>query len=266
MLSVELTSGELKLTKDTYGRFIVEDEPRAGAWNMAADEVLLESALHENVCTLRWYRWREATVSLGYFQPPLAVPNGNGPHTIESLPQVRRLSGGGAILHHHEWTYSLAIPPTHVFSAHPEKLYGRVHAHLIDWMNRQGLAARLRNEAFDKKWEPFLCFGRGDPNDIVVDNHKVVGSAQRRRRGAILQHGSVLMTRSEYAPQFPGLLDLGLRETPCEASINELAGSMSVELLGQADVGSFTEAEFLRIHELIATRYGSLEWTFPHSR
>ncbi|MDA0836134.1 MAG: hypothetical protein O2955_15215 [Planctomycetota bacterium] len=233
---------------------------------MAADEVLLESALNDSICTLRWYRWSEPTVSLGYFQTALKAENRETTSGIKSLPQVRRLSGGGAILHHHEWTYSLAIPSLHELASHPEKIYGRVHAQLINWMHDRGLAARLRNEAFDKKGEPFLCFGRGDPNDIMIDIHKVVGSAQRRRRGAIMQHGSLLLARSEYAPEFPGLLDLGLRETPGYSSIYELGWSLCNDLVGKSDSTTFTEAQRRRIQELQVSRYNSSDWTFKQER
>ena len=71
----------------------------------------------------------------------------------------------------------------------------------------------------------FLCFGRGDAQDLVVDTptgevHKVLGSAQRRRRGAVLQHGSLLLRRSDAAPEFPGLFDLAAAtDLPTEADL-----------------------------------------------
>ena len=77
---------------------------------MAVDEALLESAVSQDICTLRWYRWKEPTISLGYFQSnETEVQN----DTWKDLPRVRRLSGGGAILHHYELTYSFAIPACH---------------------------------------------------------------------------------------------------------------------------------------------------------
>ncbi|MCC7425164.1 MAG: hypothetical protein IT428_33255, partial [Planctomycetaceae bacterium] len=89
---------------------IVESHPRSGAWNMAIDEALLETAVDAEQCTLRFYRWSEPTVSLGYFQKPEEAA---ADPLLAGLPIVPRLSGGGAILHHHEWTYSIALPPGH---------------------------------------------------------------------------------------------------------------------------------------------------------
>lgn len=254
------------MTAPSRCRLIVESAPRDGVVNMAVDEVLLESALGDGVCTLRWYRWSEPTVSLGYFQPAISASAPHAPEGLHTLPQVRRLSGGGAILHHHEWTYSLAVAPAHPLAAHPEQLYRRVHERLIAWLQQHSLDARLRNEAFDKRGEPFLCFGRGDPNDIVVGRHKVVGSAQRRRRGAVLQHGSLLLSKSEWAPDYVGLLDLGLPAEPPLASIDELAKSIGGDLWGECDDGAYTTGEIARIGELVDSRYGSKEWTFHQRR
>ncbi|HEV8069081.1 MAG TPA: hypothetical protein VGP76_15190 [Planctomycetaceae bacterium] len=186
-------------------RVVIEAEPQDGARNMALDEALLEGALERSECAVRLYRWREATVSLGYFQPAeaaKAIPE------LAGIPLVRRLSGGGAILHHHEWTYSCSVPPGHLLAESPTQIYDRVHERFVAALAEQGVEATLRGEALAGREETFLCFGRGDPRDIVLKGHKVLGSAQRRRRGAVLQHGSLLTQRSEYAPQFPGLLDL----------------------------------------------------------
>ena len=79
-----------------------------GPHNMAADEVLLESA-QDGIASLRFYGWSTATVSLGYFQADkLRREDGR----LASLPLVRRPTGGGALVHHHEMTYALALPAT----------------------------------------------------------------------------------------------------------------------------------------------------------
>ncbi|HVJ85880.1 MAG TPA: hypothetical protein VM452_09570 [Caulifigura sp.] len=183
---------------------IVEHAARSGAENMAIDESLLVSAIESKTETLRLYRWREPTVSLGYFQkeddPVLTT-------RFAGLPQVRRLSGGGALLHHRELTYSVTLPDGHPLADAPTLLYDQVHAALVSLLNALGAPARVRGEKLTEP-EPFLCFGRGDPRDIVLAGYKIVGSAQRRRKGAILQHGALLLERSPYAPEFPGLFDL----------------------------------------------------------
>ena len=184
-------------------RLLREEAPAAGDWNMAYDGALLDGALARGEVILRLYRWARPTLSLGYFQktlpPDLPLP-------LRRLDRVRRLSGGGAILHHHEWTYSCVVPPGHPLARESVALYEVVHGALIAALEQLGVAARLRESALDEN--PFLCFLRGDPRDIVVQGKKVTGSAQRRRRGAILQHGSVLLRASEFASEIPGLFDL----------------------------------------------------------
>jgi lipoate-protein ligase A len=184
---------------------LILDGPRSGAWNMAVDEALLDSAAAGGPTTLRLYEWSAATVSLGYFQrqTPEVEPGGR----FGVLPVVRRLSGGGAILHHHELTYSVVLPPAHPLASEPSRLYDEMHAGITAALETFGVHVRPRGESQlgDKT---FLCFARGDRRDLVCEGHKVVGSAQRRRGRGVLQHGSILLARSEFAPEFPGLVDL----------------------------------------------------------
>ncbi len=183
-------------------RVWLDDPPRSGPANMAYDEALLEAALHDGFCCVRIYRWAEPTLSLGYFQPF----DEHLRRQFPGLAVVRRLSGGGALIHHHEITYSLVIPADHPLARVPIQLYERVHDAVISVLGARGIPARLRGEA--SAASPFLCFGRGDPRDILVCGHKVLGSAQRRRRGSVLQHGALLLRRSPHAPEFPGIVDL----------------------------------------------------------
>jgi hypothetical protein len=125
---------------------------------------------------------------------------------LHLLPQVRRLSGGGAILHHFEWTYSCAIPRTHPIAQNTEYLYEVVHGAIIRALGSLHVHASLRGDS--TRGEAFLCFLRGDARDVIVAKQKVAGSAQRRRRGAVLQHGSLLLKKSDFASAVPGLVDL----------------------------------------------------------
>jgi lipoate-protein ligase A len=213
--------------RGTVGRLLIEDSPRTGAWNMAIDEVLLESAL-AGTSSFRWYRWSEPTLSLGWFQDEAEVrrdPRWRG------VPVVRRLSGGGALLHDAEQTYACALAADHPWAVQPLELYDRVHAAIVSALRNAGWSARLFGAEDDRDprgvsesppeesqhgsepaaartAEPFLCFARRDRRDVVVGDAKVGGSAQRRRRGAVLQHGSLLLRSSAAAPELPGLFDL----------------------------------------------------------
>jgi lipoate-protein ligase A len=208
---------------------IVDPHPMTGAFNMAMDSTLLDLAAHRDRTVLRIYRWQEPTVTLGYFQAASLSDDIPFP----GLPVVRRLSGGGAILHHRELTYSCILPDSHPVRDEPSTLYSIIHLALIQLLAECGAPATLRSQvpahlpiARQKNTfaqsistapptptaivaEPFLCFLRSNPNDIVhCSGPKITGSAQRRRRGAILQHGSILLEASPHAPQIPGLKDL----------------------------------------------------------
>jgi lipoate-protein ligase A len=241
-------------------RVVIESEPRDGVLNMALDEALLEEALSNGECTVRWYRWDTATVSLGYFQAADAAALAD----LAELPMVRRLTGGGAILHHHEWTYSCSVPPGHRLAEIPTQIYDRVHERVVAALAEQGIQASLRGEALSEREGQFLCFGRGDPRDIIFRGHKILGSAQRRRRGAILQHGSLLIRRSDRAPQFPGLLDLVPEEQDFDAALN----GQFIHGLGASIGSQFAEVELCssygpaieqRVQSLVP-KYQTLTW------
>lgn len=185
---------------------------------MQLDGLMLDQAV-QGAAAFRFYRWDEPTVSLGHFQ---AVANEPVPARFAGLPVVPRLSGGGAILHDQELTYSIALPASHALSTNPSQLYDIVHEALIAGLAEQGVVCQMRGAAAFAD-ASFLCFSRGDARDIVIGQQKIVGSAQRRRRGAILQHGSLLLRQSTYAPEFPGVEELCGVIVNCDSLIARVA-------------------------------------------
>jgi lipoyl(octanoyl) transferase len=183
---------------------------------MAIDAALLESGLRHERSIVRIYRWSEPTVTLGHFQKELS----DVPITLRQLPVVRRLSGGGAILHDREITYSCVLPASHPARCNPSSMYRSIHAAIIKCLVRQNVDCGIRSDRpFRKSGLPdeetasadqaFLCFQREDTNDVVMESgQKIIGSAQRRRKGVTLQHGSVLLRASQMAPEIPGIIDL----------------------------------------------------------
>jgi lipoate---protein ligase len=148
-----------------------------GALNMGADEALLSAVAEgRSPPTLRIYRWSPSCVTIGYFQSMEAEVN-LAACRASRVDAVRRLTGGGAVFHDQEITYSLVVPLGH--SLAPEDIlesYRRVCA---------GVIAGLRLLGVESSFSPI--------NDIVAGGRKVSGNAQTRRGGCLLQHGTVLL-------------------------------------------------------------------------
>lgn len=222
-----------------YVRQMIDPEANSGAWNMAVDEVLLQSAIDHDVATLRFYRWREPTVSLGYFQKEEDILRDI---RLSRLPRVRRLSGGGTLVHDEELTYSLALPGSQRLIERPVELYRIVHEVFICVFGERNVRLSLRGTTTKHPNEPVLCFAREDEHDLVLHGHKVLGSAQRRRRGAILQHGGLLLKASAVTPELLGIADL---EPAANLSglAEQLGNSLLREVAAHSESGMLTSVE-----------------------
>jgi lipoate-protein ligase A len=227
---------------------------------MAVDEALLEAAADEAACYLRFYRWQPATLSLGYFQRH-ADRRQHAPS--RDCPLVRRQSGGGAIVHDAEQTYSLIVPHGHPLATDAQSLYSAVHEVLIATLAELGIPTTLCRHASEPSGgaEPFLCFHRRAVGDVLCEGHKVAGSAQRRRQGAILQHGSVLLASSPVARDLPGLVEVSghaIDENLLRASwTTRLAMRLNLEI----QPTTLSAAQVDRAQELVRDKYGTARWT-----
>jgi lipoate-protein ligase A len=229
-----------------------------GANNMAADQVLLETAA-AGVAALRFYGWSEATLSLGYFQPE------NSRHTdnkLLALPYVRRPSGGQTLVHHYEVTYAIGLPPGHPWQPGTQKVsawLGHVHTVIADALRGFGVATDVAATTLEGP-APTLCFLHPVPGDLLIGAHKIVGSAQRRRRGALLQHGAILLAASPYTPQLCGIRELAgqrLSEPElCQAIAHEFARRFSCQLFPS----EWTKEERRRIDILASGQYAQPAW------
>jgi lipoate-protein ligase A len=181
-----------------------------GAANMALDEALLDAVAADPArAYFRLYGWTVPTLSLGYFQ---RLSEADADPRWRGVPTVRRPTGGGALWHDRELTYALVLPRAHPLAADPRALYRRVHDAFAALLRAAGIdAARRGGSAASDAARPFLCFSGHDADDVVARGTKLVGSAQRRRAGAVLQHGSLLLDRSAATPVLAGANDLAAR-------------------------------------------------------
>ncbi len=180
----------------------------APGWNMALDEALLLKG-PTDVSVLRFYTWSPDTLSLGYFQRLADVPaaqrffdaygSGRAPDgaaTSEARPGavVRRLTGGGAIHHQHELTFSITAQLDHpLYLGTTARSYERVHAALASALAGLGVSAEVRGATLPRSERDGtgMCFHKSASVDLVWNGLKGVGSAQRRRGDRVLHHGSI---------------------------------------------------------------------------
>ncbi len=236
---------------------LIVDPPKSGAWNMSADEYLLQSADQTGLRTLRFYRWSEPTLSLGYFQSHADRVR----HSASAdCALVRRNSGGGAILHDHELTYSLTLPVRDRLSRDAERLYATLHETLIEVLARVHTVCQLHTGATTDN--AFLCFQRRAGRDVILNQQKIMGSAQRRTKNGMLQHGSLLLRRSRFAPELAGIEDLTERPLDSTEIIREwttlLAHRFSTRF--SEDILGPDEADAIK--SLASRKYSAADWTF----
>ncbi|KLU05351.1 Lipoate-protein ligase A [Rhodopirellula islandica] len=262
---------------------LIELAQHDAAANMAIDEALLNSVAMGAPPTLRFYGWKRPTLSLGYFQPlaeakAWAERTGIALGADGDVDLVRRSTGGGAILHHAELTLSLTLPMNVSDTGAREATYRNVHEAIADELKLLGVDAKpfrtlgtsavSRSEAdaavpakASKGDEPFLCFQRRTDEDLIVSGYKVLGSAQRRTKGALLQHGSLLWSVSRHADVLPGMQQLAGRQLNLEAFIRGLKRRLETIFGIDWQSGSLESTELEAAEQIVTQRYGNPDWT-----
>lgn len=166
---------------------LVLDPPASAAANMAKDEALLDAGGP----VLRLYGWRPAAVSLGRAQGPDAVDD----EAVRALglDVVRRSTGGGAILHEEdEVTYAVVLPLDRVPRDLPAS-FAHLSAGVVEALRALGLAPDVASGP--SRADEALCYLRHQGTNVFVGGRKISGGAQRRTSTAVLQHGTVIVSR-----------------------------------------------------------------------
>jgi lipoyl(octanoyl) transferase len=163
--------------------------PRPGWLNMAIDRALLERA-RAGESWLRLYAWSPSCLSFGRHEPAARRYDRERIAAL-GLDVVRRPTGGRAVWHAGELTYAVAAPATALGAL--REAYGEIHRVIRDALRWFGAPAELAPSRGPIPLDTGACFAAPVGGEVVVGDHKVVGSAQLREDGALLQHGSILL-------------------------------------------------------------------------
>jgi len=169
-----------------------------GPMNMAIDYYLAENINDENDPILRFYGWEPFCLSLGFHQNADDVDINAVQR--DRIDLVRRPTGGSAVFHSEELTYSLVIPVQHVDH---QQLFQQIHRLIYEALRMLGYTVQLHAQKEKQNYlkegqGTFVCFNRPAFTEIKIDGKKCVGSAQKIYKRSVLQHGSILIGRKQF--------------------------------------------------------------------
>ncbi|KIL38460.1 octanoyltransferase [Gordoniibacillus kamchatkensis] len=264
---------------------------RSPAENMAIDEAVL-TAHSEGLVppTVRFYGWAPATLSIGYFQK--ATELDFEAIAAEGVGFVRRPTGGRAVLHDAELTYSIIVAESYPgIPANVTEAYRVLSEGLLLGFRGLGLDARMVQLASEEDKQAYAspgsaaCFDSPSWYELVVEGRKVAGSAQTRHKGVVLQHGSILLDmdtdrlfrllrfssdkvaermKRSFSQKAVAINDvmraLGRSEIGLPAAENAFRAGIAAALGVTLQDGALTPREEALAAELVASKYGTEEW------
>lgn len=263
---------------------LIFDTPHAGAWNMAADEAILEHVGRgESLPTLRLYAWNPPCLSLGYAQPFADVDLSR--LRAYGWDVVRRPTGGRAILHTDELTYSVTAPldEPRVAGSVLES-YNRLAQALLLAVQMLNLQVEMKEQSPSVPGQAAgpVCFEVPSTYEITVNGKKLIGSAQARRKEGVLQHGTLPLTGdltritkclifADETARTAAAQKLLTRATTIESALGRvvdwetaartLAAGFETTLALTFVQGEMSASEKARADELVKTKYAHPDWT-----
>lgn len=234
----------------------------------------LDHALADHVGTgeavLRLYRWAPHTISFGRNEPTAGRYDTEAA-TAEGLAFVRRPTGGRAVLHAHEVTYAVVAPIRAMGGV--RRAYRRINEGLVDGLRALGVPAAVSEGGAVLAPDAGPCFRTPAPGEVVVEGRKLVGSAQVRLGGALLQHGSIILRGDQSAvarlsgdapDEAPPAAVESVLGRPMDPGEVEAAVSEGLRRAvgGKWDEGGYLPTELERADELERTKYATDAWTW----
>ncbi|AKF25135.1 hypothetical protein YH65_06805 [Sulfurovum lithotrophicum] len=217
-------------------RFI--DSPAASAqWNMAVDEALLYTFKEEDLPILRLYKWKKPSLSFGRFSKPKETLDWEKIRT-EDIPYVRRITGGGILVHSNDISYSLIVPRSFIKNKGVKEGYRELCAFLIRLYENLGINADFAYDLQLPQSQSPVCLAGTEAYDIMTDGRKIGGNAQRHTHHALLQHGTIPLTIDHERFEKLFLGDSGLSEA---ATLKETNSRLTAAALKKEIIKAFSD-------------------------
>ena len=236
--------------------------------NMAVDETLVESFQDEDLPILRLYGW-EPSLSLGRFSDlhaTLKLPT----LQTKNIPYVRRMSGGGVLVHGGDLSYSIILPTNALLDMGVKESYRHLCSFLIKLYEKLGLEANFASETNLELSKSNVCMMANEAYDITIDGVKIGGNAQRRSKKVLFQHGSVPIDLDESFFRDVFLENAGLESM---LTLDKIKQDVSYESVKKLLIESFKESfevdliedvltprEKLKADELLNSKYERTRW------
>lgn len=241
---------------------LLDTGARDGAWNMACDVALMDRARRLGEAVFRVYAWQRPTLSFGRHEAARQHYDAAA-ISAAGVDLVRRPTGGRALLHHREVTYSITAPldervPLTESVRHFNQLLLRA-LHLL------GVPAVEAAEPRAMRPEGSACFAVPSAGELTLHGRKLVGSAQVRRDGALLQHGSILLdddqgriARFAVGPYLPSAPAASLRDALGDQASYEAVRDVLFRVVA-ADAGARSPEELVLSREAALPEAGALD-------
>ena len=259
---------------------VFRDPARAGAENMAADHTLAHSVAQGGPSSgkgsaappavLRLYTWKRPTISFGRNEPVLGVYSPDSDQ-LRNIDLVRRPTGGRAVLHDEELTYAVAVPSRALGGA--RETYRVLNHALLNAVRSLGTVADIHGDPHERALPLSAgpCFQSPAEGEVIANGRKLIGSAQARIGGALLQHGSIMISGDQTllstiglstSHHQPATLSEQIGEVDMERVVDAVVGSMKKCFGGGWAEGEYSADEKRMCTQLVESRYAADQWTW----
>jgi lipoate-protein ligase A len=253
--------------KEHTSRYI-ESGIGTAQWNMAVDEALLYSFDEDSLPIFRIYGW-ETALSFGRFSKPRKSIDMDRMER-EGISCVRRITGGGILVHGDDLSYALILPRTFVKKKGVKESYRYLCGFLIRLYENLGLSAGFAHDFQAVKKSTDICLAGNEAYDILIGGKKIGGNAQRHTAHAVLQHGTIPLSLDRELFEVLFLKESGLEDA---ATLQEENVTITYKVLKESAVRAFSEIfnakiekdhlqpdEMVLAQKLLSEKYSNRAW------